>query len=373
MKKVCLLTSVHPAFDTRIFHKQARSLAKAGYEVTLIAQHDRDEIVDGVRIVALPKPKNRFYRMLGTWRVFKLARIEKADIYHFHDPELLFVGILLKLLSCGITIYDVHENIKWQILTKPWLHNFMRRPLSLLYQLVERISLPFVDYIIIAEDSYVKNYGKKCNIVSIRNYPILSYSRVRATSKDNHPAVVYVGGITESRGVLELVKSMNIMKSRYENIYLILVGEIYDNVIMQKLQKMRVEFDIVNNTCISGEIAHEKIYDILSESTIGVAILHNEPNYIESLPTKLFEYMASGLPIVASNFPLWKQIVDDIGCGLTVDPLNPIQIAEALEYLIEHPDEANKMGNNGRKAVLEKYNWESESKKLLTVYESLLG
>ena len=94
-KKVCILTSVHTPFDTRIFHKQAKSLLKAGYDVTLIAQHDKDELVGGIRMVALPKPKNRLWRMLGTWRVFKLALKQKAEIYHFHDPELLPWGWLL--------------------------------------------------------------------------------------------------------------------------------------------------------------------------------------------------------------------------------------------------------------------------------------
>ena len=107
-KKVCILTSVHTPFDTRIFHKQAKSLLKAGYDVTLIAQHDRDELVGGIRIIALPKPKNRLRRMLGTWRVCKLAFKQKAEIYHLHDPELLQIGLLSKILGKKV-IYDVYE------------------------------------------------------------------------------------------------------------------------------------------------------------------------------------------------------------------------------------------------------------------------
>jgi len=199
--KVCILTSVHPAFDTRIFHKQAKSLIKAGYDVTLIAQHDKDELVDGIRMVALPKPRNRLWRMLGTWRVFKLGLKQKAEIYYFHDPELLPVGVLLKLFTKGKVIYDVHENAKWDIVTKSWLLKAARRPLSLMYRLTEKLSFPFIDEIIIAEDSYIKNYRKQDNILALRNYPILSFLKEPSEVKNSRPTLVYVGGVTEVRGV----------------------------------------------------------------------------------------------------------------------------------------------------------------------------
>jgi len=121
-----------------------------------------------------------------------------------------------------------------------------------------------------------------------------------------------------------------------------------------------------------GKVKHEEVYTILPRCHVGMAILHPTPNNIESVVTKLFEYMAVGLPVIASNFPLYKELIEGNNCGLTVDPLNPREIAQAVEYLIEHPDEARKMGENGRKAVVVKYNWETESKKLIDVYEDLL-
>ena len=122
-----------------------------------------------------------------------------------------------------------------------------------------------------------------------------------------------------------------------------------------------------------GPVLHEKVSELLAQARVGVATLHPDPNYLGSLPTKLFEYMAAGLPVVASNFPLWKEIVEGNKCGLTVNPLDPEEIAHAIEYLINHPDEARRMGENGRQAVLEKYNWETEGKKLLALYEKLLA
>jgi glycosyltransferase involved in cell wall biosynthesis len=371
--KICILTSVHSPFNARIFHKQAKSLVKAGYEVTLIAQHDKDEAVDGIKIIALPRPKNRFWRMLGTtWQAFNRARKQKADIYHFHDPELLPIGVLLKLFTKGKIIYDVHENVRWDIITKSWLPKTLRGPFSLVYRLIEKLSFPFLDEIIIAEDSYIKNYKKRKNIIALRNYPVLSYAKRTAEVKALPPTLVYVGGISQARGALELIESVRLLKTKYEKVTLTLVGPIYSNSLKERIAKLQKELGLQDNVRRVGKIKHQEIYNILSRCNIGMAILHPEPNYIESLPTKLFEYMAAGLPVIASNFPLWKEMVEGNNCGLTVDPLKPAEIAKAVEYLIERPPEARKMGRNGRKAVSEKYNWENEGKKLLALYAYLL-
>src|SRR4030042_2643469 len=224
--KVCILTSVHPPFDTRIFHKQAKTLATAGYDVTLITQHDKDEVVEGIKIIALPRPKNRFWRMLGTWRIFKLALKQKADVYHLHDPELLPVGTLLKLLTKRKVIYDVHENITGDISTKSWLPKAVRRPISIIYKLTEKISLPFIDRIVIAENSYQKNYVDYNNILLLRNYPVLSFSQPPSVAKNDRPTAVYVGIISEARGALEGVESVRLLKLRNKNILLKLVGPV---------------------------------------------------------------------------------------------------------------------------------------------------
>ena len=378
-RKVCILTTVHPPFDTRIFHKQAKTLVRAGYDVTLIAQHDGDRVVEGVRVIGLPKPRNRFTRIFGlTWRAFRLALRQHADVYHFHDPELLPAGALLKLFTKAKVIYDVHENVPKQILNKAWLPSWSRRLMALAYMLIEKGLLPFIDEIIIAEDSYIENYRNRKNVVAIRNYPLLPRAVKRPDTDSSEGGsrgfkVIYVGGVTKLRGALELIEALRLVKEDgHHNVTLSLVGPLESLKFKKELHTLIRQYGLEGNVCILGPVPHTEVLGILAQSHIGAAILHPDPNYVESLPTKLFEYMAAGLPVVASNFPLWREIVEGNRCGICVDPLNPKEIAGAIEYLITHPEETRRMGENGRRAVEEKYNWENEGKKLLKLYEDLL-
>lgn len=370
-RNVCILTSVHPVFDTRIFHKQAKTLANKGYEVTLIAQYDKNEVLNCIKIVALSKAKNRFHRLFEVWRVLKLAIQQKADIYHFHDPELLIIIPFLKLFTRGKIIYDVHENIRYSILNKEWIPRFIRKPVSVCYRIIEKMVLPCIDKIILAEDSYLNNYKNSSKSVVIRNYVIQNMPNM-TSEYISSPNIIYIGGITEGRGILEMLESVNVLKNIFKNIKLTLVGPIYSETLKIRIANLINNYNIDDNVEFTGRVEYENVYDIILKNSICLSLLHPEPNYIESLPTKLFEYMLCGKPVIASNFPLWKTIVEDNKCGLTVNPLNSKEISNAIEYIMEHPDEARQMGENGRKAVEERYNWESEGKKLLEIYEDLL-
>jgi len=376
-KKICILTSVHPAFDGRIFHKEAKSLTKAGYDVIIIAQNDKNETVDGIQLIALKKAKNRIYRIFGfTFKIFLLALKQNADIYHFHDPELLPVGVLLKLFVGKKIIYDVHDNMRKQLLHRPWIPKWIRKSISIIYLIVESICLLFIDFVIIAEDSYIENYRGRNNICAIKNFPILSYflgNEEESFHKQEiiYSILIYIGSITKVRGIFELIKAIKVLKENgYNYVKLKLVGHFDSLSLLSEINKLLNSYNISNNVDIVGVISNDQIYKILSEAQVGLAILH--PTYAQIHPTKLFEYMVAGIPIIASNFPLWIKIVEGNKCGICVDPFKPEDIAKTIKYLIEHPKIRKEMGENGRKAIIEKYNWEKEAKKLLALYEVLL-
>jgi len=370
MRKICQITTVHPSFDVRIFHKECRTLAKAGYEVYLIAQHDKEEVVDGVHITPLPKIKSRkkriiFLPMKALIRALKL----KTDVYHFHDPELLPVGVLLKLLTKKKVIYDVHEDYSKQILSKPYIPKILRKSISYFVKVLEYISSLFFDGIITATDDILRNFSYHKRAISVKNFPIIEdFPNInRVDENKNIFNLIYVGGIAETRGIIQIVKALEFVNSN-KQVKLVLCGTFDPPDLEVKVRNLK-GFEKVE---YHGWVDHKKIPEFLNKADAGIVCLHPIPNYLTSLPIKLFEYMLASLPVIASNFPLWKEIVEGNNCGICVNSLDPKDIAEAIKYLIEHPDEARKMGENGRKAVLENCNWEKESEKLINLYEELL-
>ena len=367
--RVCIITTVHPPFDTRIFHKEAKTLARAGYKVVLIAQHERNEVVDGVGIVALPRPRNRFTRIFGlTWRAFCLALRERADVYHFHDPELLPIGVLLKFLRRAKVIYDVHEDVPQQILTKYWIPAPLRRPVAAVFNAVEKLLARAVDAVVVATEGIAEKFARFKPVV-VHNYPHLEMlpnpSAKRKGEKER--VLVYVGGISKIRGALEMLRALEYLNPAWD-VRLYLIGKFDPPELEQELRALPGYQWVRFLGWLPWEVAWERVQTAFA----GLVLFHPAPNHMDSLPNKLFEYLSVGLPVVASNFPLWKEIVEGNRCGITVDPLDPKAIAQAIEYLLAHPEEARQMGENGRRAVVEQYNWEQEKGKLLKLYEKLL-
>jgi glycosyltransferase involved in cell wall biosynthesis len=364
MKKICILTSVHPAFDVRIFHKEAKTLVKAGYDVTLIARHNKNETVDGVKIIALSKPGTRFRRIFRmTWKIYRLAKKQKANVYHFHDPELLLVGIVLRLLGKKV-IYDVHEDVPQQILYKEWIRNIcVREFTAAVVHVIEHIGVFFFNVILAATVKIAKKFPESKTII-LRNFPDLELieNGKPIHSKKNKSIIVYAGGLNRPRGIREIVQAMEFVGNKAE---LWLLGE----WISEEFEKECKALDGWKYTKHLGFVHLGKVYKHLKGADIGISILYPIKNYVTSLPTKTFEYMACSLPVVMSDFPYWQRIFEE--CALFADPYSPEDIADRILYLLDNPDKAKQFGGKGRQLIEEKYSWENESKKLLKVYEEL--
>jgi glycosyltransferase involved in cell wall biosynthesis len=337
--------------------------------VTLIAQWSKDEIVDGVKIVALHTPRNRLTRVFGlSWRAFRLALHQKADIYHFHDPELLLTGVLLKLFTRGRVIYDVHEDLPKQILNKQWIPLFLRRITAGCAKLTEMVCSRLVDRIVVATPAIARRFLKSRTVL-VQNFPKMGElvgDKTTAYKKRPHVAV-YVGGISRIRGLEEMVRAVGLLPDK-AGVRLVLAGSFsppeLENDVQQLTGWKRVDY--------LGWQSREGVKKLLSEARVGLVLFHPAPNHIEAQPNKLFEYMSAGIPVIVSDFPLWREIVKGADCGLLVDPLKPEDIASAIYWLLQHPEEAQAMGERGRKAGIERYNWNNESQKLLQMYRELL-
>jgi glycosyltransferase involved in cell wall biosynthesis len=365
--KICHLTSVHPYDDTRIFLKECRSLSDAGYEVHLVAPNAPNTVINGVKLYGNnDNNHSRIYRTTKTvWSVYRKALEINADIYHFHDSELLIIGLLLKAKNKKV-IYDAHEDFPRTILTKYWIPNVQRRLLSKLAEKIENIISKHLELVVAATPHICDRFIRMgCNAVNVNNYPIndeLICLQVNWQAKK--PSVCYCGRINDKRGIFEVLAALE-----KTNIRLLLAGKFESYSQRERAMTMRGW----KNVKELGQLNRNGVKGVLQESMAGLAILHPTPSYIYSLPIKMFEYMASAIPVIASNFPLWLEIVNNNKCGICVDPFDPNEIANAINWIVANPEEARLMGENGRIAVIEKYNWENESKKLVQSYQDILS
>ena len=370
-RKVCVLTSAHPAFDVRIFHKECKSLAAAGYEVTLIAAGKEDGDHDGIALRALPAWKSRLARFIqGPAVVFKKALDADADIYHFHDPELIPIALLLRLRGKKV-IYDIHEDVPRTISYKPYIPRPLRGLVSRTVEFIEDRASRRFSALVAATPGIGERFRRgNTTVAVVNNFPRIEEieSSVRATPAQNREAsILYVGmRITRARGAEEMVRAMGLLSSA-TRARLRLVGS-WD---APELPAALAQLPGWDRVTFVGPLGRDKIKEELENACAGLVILHPEPNYLASQPVKLFEYMCAGLPVIVSDFPVCREIVAGARCGILVNPLDPAETARAIEFLLTHPDEAREMGRRGFQAVRERYSWANEEKTLLQFYGDL--
>jgi len=365
--KVVHLSSAHFAGDTRILHKECKSLVRAGHDVTLVAQHEKDTIVSGVKIKALHNPRRRWRRWTAAlWRLCRDVARLPADLYHFHDPELIPVGMWLSLRGKRV-IYDAHEDLPNTFAYKYYIPAFARETLGWLAGRIEDLAVQRFAAVVAATPTIATRFSKyNTNTVVVRNFPSLAELAhgVNLPWNERPPLVVYVGSMAPERGFREAVAAISLLPPDL-NARLAFAGPL-----TPQLREEMGRLAGSDRTDLLGLLGRSEVISLLGRARVGLVPLHRMPNFINALPVKLFEYMSAGVPVVASDFPLWRQIVEDAGCGLLVDPRDSNGIARAIEYLLTHPEEAQQMGARGREAIQRSYNWKTEEQKLLALYNS---
>ena len=367
--KVCHVCSGHTSDDSRVFHKECRSLAQAGYEVHLVATDKNPTSYQSgkVTIHPLPFPKSRFERLSRRWKVADIAARVSADLYHVHEPDLL--SPVLNRVGDKPVIYDVHESYLDLLGHRSWIPAPVRPLAQALWQRSEAKSVRKCRAIVAVAEPIAERYSKLHERVEIiRNFPDLSRDEFNGVPPhDREPACVLAGTLNADRNLANMVLAIGLLRRRNVSIALWLAGGWDSPEYERAIQKLAAEEGVSDQVRYSGILSHKDAVALESRASIGMATVLPTGNFLKTLLIKLFECMALGLPVIYSNFPLFQQYVREYGVGVAVDPEKPEQIADALEYLVKNPQIAQQMGKMGKRAVMERYNWDHEGTRLLAL------
>ncbi len=371
MKKVCYFTT-KVSTDIRIFEKECTSLAKAGYSVYLISPNAINEVKNGVNITGVKfLHKSTFARLFVLpYKLYQKALSLNADIYHFNEPSALHFGLLLKLKKKKV-IFDSFEDHPTLILEHKKLPLFVMKLISRIYEKYEYFICRYFDAIISCYHWTQERLEKACsNNALIFNFPIIKAEQLNVVPKTDvdENSICYAGLFSEMWNIDKILTAL----TEVENVRFNLAGHGSEQIINQ--YKLNKGWSKVN---YFGKLNHSEVYNtIYAKSSIGMALLDYIPlckgNVGNMSNNKFFEYLLAGLPIICTDFILWQEVVKQHNCGICVNPRNPKEIISAITYLTENPTIAREMGSNGRKLVLEKFNWHMEEQKLLNVYKRLL-
>lgn len=367
-KKVCHFSSVHRVNDIRVFHKECRTLATGSYDVSLVACPAEVPSGSGVSVITLQSKGGRLRRMLtGALNAYSAAKAQKADLYHFHDPELLPYGLLLKTFTRARVVYDSHECYPDDILTKEWIPLPLRKVIAAAFRLLEDFVVKRLD-LVVAATSHIEERFKPVarRTVTINNYPLLEEFIQAQSHEVAKDGFCYVGAISHVRGILPLMDSLDFVD---QDIRFYLAGTFASADIESQVKGHR-NWDRVTYL---GQVSRREISEVYSKSFAGIVNFLPAPNHIYSQPNKLFEYMSAGIPVVCSNFDLWRSVVETGECGICVDPSSPRALAEAVNAI--HGDSSlwSAYSSNGRRLIEEKYSWNREGQRLLQSYDEVLA
>ena len=371
--KVVHMTTVHSALDPRIFHKECRSLERAGFRVTIIGPNTADTVADRVEIKAIARNGSRVSRMTrSVWNVYQEAVRQRADIYHFHDPELIPVGLLLRAQGKKV-IYDIHEDLPKDIFSKFYLPPWSRQAIAWFADKLEGAACGHFSALVVVTPSIAERFRPMNErTVIVHNYPYpkeIAFAQEPAPWKTRHQSVAYIGGITAQRAIREMVYAIALVPEKLGATLELAGNQIMPDAKPEEIYRHRGWQRVKHH----GFLDQPSTFRLLHKVRAGLVLFHPEPNHVEAMPQKIFEYMGAALPLIASDFSFWREILGPIQCALFVDPLDPQAIANAIEYILLHPEEAEAMGRRGQAAVLERYNWDYEAEKLVKLYSGLVN
>jgi glycosyltransferase involved in cell wall biosynthesis len=372
---VCHCTTAHTQLKSRTYHRQLLPLAEAGVAVRYVAPMDRRELADGISVVPIPNRKNTLRRLFGWPNLLRELLRQNASVYHIQDPQLLPIAFVLKLLFRKRIVYDAYEDFPSIAAAKESVPKALRPVAAAAVAFAENLASRFFDAIVTADPITLRRFSRrgKSRKIVFYNFPNLDFfpapptPRAQAHSFD----LLYRGGLSERAGTFVLLDALRILASRPSPPRLLLLGY-FDNLQAEETLRRRVSaLGLDSLVEIRGRIGHERMGEALSQARIGISSLLPVRKFQINIPVKIFEYWASGLPVVATDLVPMRPCFGDGEAGLLVQPEGAAELARSIAWLLDRPAEAARMGQRGRQLVVQRFNNAAEVHKLRKLFASI--
>jgi glycosyltransferase involved in cell wall biosynthesis len=373
---VCHITTVHPVQDARIYHRMCGALAARKLDVVLIAP-------GSFPAQAHLRPSNANDRLTRAGRLrrsaiaLRAALAEDADVYHFHDPELIPMALLLKALRpSAAVVYDVHEDYPSMMRDKYWLPRWSRPAVAAGAGLANRIAATCLDGIVVADQGVARDFAKPAAKKTLIHY---NFPALGLFAADNRAAsqptadLVYVGGLSERAGVFVLFDALKILAEQAIRPTVRLAGYTDGEAGLATVTGALRRYGLDGQVQFVGRIPHSQVPAWLRQGRIGLVLLQAVPKFLKNIPSKMFEYWASGLPVLASDLPPIRQFLVEGRNGYLFPPASPAHLADRIAYLLQHPGERESLGRAGREMIEAQWNNEKQIESLIGFYGNLLG
>lgn len=369
--RVCVITSAHPPYDTRIFHREAKAARDAGCDVLLLAPGAPPGPVDGIRFSNLPPRGGRWARPFRWPVLYVKARRSRADIYHLHDPELLPWGLLLKWTTGAAVVYDSHEYLRENVSTKHWIPRALRVPLAWAADRVEKWIAGRLDAVVAVTEDMAERFRRvQPEVITLRNLP--PSQEIAEPAGGREKVVMYAGLINRDRGLNLLKETATLVHEQHPDARFEIYGPVEWHGIPESTVRMSAEDWAKIGVYFKGTVPYEEVGDTIARGMIGwLPRSPDEPNNLLAWPNKLVEYMAAGLAIVASDLPTQAAVVAESDTGVAVSADSATSHADAIRRLLNDDALWRRYSTNGKLAAKTRYTWSTEAFKLHTVYRKL--
>lgn len=369
-----LLSSSRSVNDHRAFYHQAKPGAAQGLQTIVVAPHGIAGSIESVELGPLPRRNNRLLRMLMSQTLIFKALRQRASLYHFHEPEIIPVGLLLKILFRKRVVYDAREDYPAMMLNKAYIPGPLRQLISSGLSCLEALAARALDGLITADPFTLRRLARVGRSKKLVFYNFPSYKMFPPPSGDEAKSfdLVYRGGLSERCGTLLLLDAVQDLIAQGKTLRLLLIGYFDDEHAKELVEERIRTLGLEEQVEMGGYIRYDQMARALSRARIGICPLQPIPKFQRNIPVKVFEYWACGLPVVASDLPPICPFFRNYELGLLFRPGDVRELSHAIGWLLDHPSEATQMGMRGRKTVLDRYNNSREVAKLLRFYQRIL-